>query len=272
MKFNLNKRLVLITGASSGIGRSCAIEFSKKGAYVALIGRNNDYLKEVEKNIIDDDGCAASFNFDLNNLHEISELVVGIENKFNKTIDILVNCAGIAVSGLIEDVPLSVVNEVITVNTIAPMELTRCVLPMMKRKKIGQIINVSSGAGSRGIPGNSSYCASKFALNGWTESLRVEVRGYGIDVINYSPGPTNTNIVERTKSFGSLKNKFTSISKSSSEEIARSLVNASMNRKLRVDYSLKNALSCHLNMWFPSLIDLLMHNIHKKSFNNIYES
>jgi len=256
--FVLKNKLILVTGASSGIGYSVSKEFSKYNARLALIGRNKEKLINLKNEINEAGGVAKEFAFDLNQTENITCLVQKIESQFNDTVDILVNSAGIAVLGLIENVPLKAYNDNLQINFFAPLSLIKSVLPGMKQKKSGQIINLFSGVGKRGLPGVSSYCVSKFALNGLTESLRVEVSSYNIDVILFSPGLVQTDFDKNMKLFGNLKETFTKGKSVTAEFAAEKIVEASVKRKRDVILSSKTLLGIHVNYWLPALLDKIL--------------
>ena len=140
-------------------------------------------------------------------------------------------------------------------NFFAPFELSRLLIPKMKKKKLGQIINITSGVGKRGLPGASSYSASKFALNGFSESLRVELMSYNIDLIQFSPGLVDSNFSNRIKVFGKLKNNFTEGNAIDSKTAAASLIVASEKRKREVTLSCKTRFGTYLNYLAPKLMD-----------------
>ena len=115
-----------------------------------------------------------------------------------------------------------------------------------------------SGVGKRGLPGVSSYCVSKFALNGLTESLRVEVSSYNIDVILFSPGLVQTNFDKNMKLFGNLKETFTKGKAVTAEFAAEKIVEASVKRKRDVILSNKTRFGIHLNYWVPTVLDKIL--------------
>ena len=253
--FDYKDKIVLITGASSGIGRASAFEFGKKGARIALTGRNKkelvllrDELKKLNIN-------SHYFVFDLLELDGISRLIEKIEECFGDTIDILINSAGKATLGLVDNIPLNELKENMELNFFAPFELSKLLIPKMKKKKEGQIINITSGVGKRGLPGTSSYSASKFALNGFSDSLRVELMKHNIDLILFSPGLVESNFANRIKVFGKLKTKFTEGNAIDSKTAAAKLIFASENRKREVTLSFKTRLGTYLNYIAPRFMD-----------------
>ena len=258
MAFDCRNKIVLVTGASSGIGREVAKEFAREGAKVALIARNLNALEEVRKQIIEKGGAAKVFQFNLSETDKIPELENEVCEHFGDSVSILVNNAGIAVLGLVEDVPVDAYSYNLRVNFFAPLALIQAVVPGMKSKRSGQIINISSGVGKRGLPGVSPYCVSKFALNALTESIRLELAPYGIDVILVSPGLVQTGFNDRAKVYGNLKETFADGRKASVKGIARKVIDASINRKKEVTLSLRTKIAYHLNYWAPGLIDLII--------------
>ena len=256
--FSLNNKLVLITGASSGIGQATAKAFANKKTKLALTARNRDKLKKIKKDLSKEGVDVEIFPFDLLKIDDIPELIHQIEDRFNDTVDILINSAGIAVLGMIENVPIKAYKKNLQLNFFAPLSLIRAVLPKMKEKKSGQIINLFSGVGKRGLPGISSYCVSKFALNGLTDSLRVEASNYNIDVILFSPGLVKTNFNKNLKIYGNLKETFTRGRLKSAKFVAEKIVRASIRRKREVILSYKTIAGVQINYWFPSLLDRIL--------------
>lgn len=255
MPFEVKNKVVLITGASSGIGREVAKLFAKKGANVALVGRNKNSLENLSKEI---NGISKIFSFDLTNLDKIPDLVRDVEKSFRNSIDILVNCAGISILGVVEDIPIKEYENIFKVNFFAPLILIQSVVPQMKKNRSGQIINISSGVGKRGLPGVSAYCATKFALNALTESIRVELAPYGINVISVSPGPTDTSFYQNTRIYTELKEKFISKKLKNPEYVAKKIISACVREKKIVTLSPKEKIIVFLNCFFPKLVDYIL--------------
>lgn len=258
MTFNIKNKVALITGASSGMGREFAKAFALKGARVALTGQNREALEKVKKSITEQGASAHSIGANLTDIPNIPLLVKQFEDHFGDPIEILVNNAGIAVLGNVENVPLEAYQENLQINFFAPLALIKAVIPGMKRKKRGQIINISSGVGKRGLPGASSYCVSKFALNALTESIRVELSSFGIDVLSFSPGLTQTAFHSRLKIFGPLDEDFTGGNLGTPEDTAKRLIQASEKSEREVTVSFRTRVAIHLNYWFPSVLDKIL--------------
>ena len=258
MKFELKDKIALVTGAPSGIGREIALALAEKGAKVALVARNVQSLTKVKQKINDKGEVAELFSQDLTKLDEISDLVEKIRNHFGGTVDLLVNNAGTAVFGLVENVPLNVYENIFKINFFAPLVLIQAVVPAMKGKGSGQIVNITSGAGKRGLPGVSPYCATKFSLNALTESIRVELGPFGINVLSLSPGLVSTEFQRRSRIFGELKETFGGGGGISPIVVAQKIIEAVESSRRDVNLSLRSKIACHINYWVPALIDYIL--------------
>jgi len=267
MKYKLTNKLILVTGASSGIGKYAAIEFARKGARLALVGRNEDALKEIATTIKALGVPSKYFVFDLKQLEMIPALVDEIEKFYSDSVDVLINCAGAAILGLTEDVPVEEYSNNLQINFSAPLALIKAVLPGMKQKGGGQIINILSGAAKRGLPGASAYCVSKAALNSLTESLRVELRGDNIFVISISPGLVKTEFQKRAKSYGRWRETVPEPTMSDPEYVAQKIVQASIGKKTNMELSLRTCVACHINYWAPRLFDHILGRKYKQQLS-----
>ncbi len=256
-RFDIKEKVVLITGASFGIGRETAKHFANEGAKVALVARSQKELDETAREIRASGGSAESFPYDLSKIEGIPKLAQQVKSKLGP-VDVLVNNAGYAVTGLVEDCPIEQYRKNFEVNFYAPLALIQAILPDMKQKGEGQIINVSSGVGRRALPGVSSYCATKFALCGLTESLRLEVKRYGIDVLVIFPGRVESKFHERIESYGKLNRKLPPISMKPAEEVGKFILRASKNRKRSATVFGPGMIGYHLNYWAPKLVDHLL--------------
>jgi len=181
---------VLITGCSSGIGRETARAFLQDGWEVYATARN-----PADVQALGDSGCNIA-SLDVTEPDEIERVVDRIVDETGR-IDCLVNNAGYAQLGPVEDVPTDRVERQFDVNVFGPHRLIREVLPHMRDRRTGRIVNVSSVAGRLSVPGMGVYSGSKFAMEGLTDALRPEVAEYGIDAVLVEPGPVDTAFVER---------------------------------------------------------------------------
>lgn len=190
--------IALVTGASSGFGRLIAIEFARQGYYVIATMRNmnkqSDLIQHAKQNgVLQKIECLP---LDVTDQHAIGHTVQHVIETHGR-IDVLVNNAGIAIGGFTEEVAMEDWRMVLETNFFAVVSLTREVLPHMRAANSGKIINISSVSGRFGFPGYGSYAASKFAIEGFSESLRLEMLPYGIYVSLVEPGAYATEIWDK---------------------------------------------------------------------------
>ncbi|MDI6533910.1 oxidoreductase [Bacillus mycoides] len=221
----MNKKIAIITGASSGFGLLTTLELAKKDYFVIATMRN------LEKQI---DLISQATKLDLQQNIKVQQLDVTDQgsihnfqlflNEINR-IDILINNAGYANGGFIEEIPVEDYRKQFETNLFGAISITQLVLPYMREQKSGKIINISSISGQVGFPGLSPYVSSKYALEGWSESLRLEVKLFGIDVALLEPGSYNTNIWEVGKQLAENQSDTTSPYKEYMDKIQKHINN-----------------------------------------------
>jgi 3-oxoacyl-[acyl-carrier protein] reductase len=187
-------QVIIITGGSRGIGFVTARAFLEKGARVAICARNRERLAAAQSQLsqigeVEADGA------DMRDLGQIQRFVEQAQKRFGR-IDVLVNNAGLAYSGAFSNQSCESIADIIDVNVKGVLYMTRAVLPLLLKQQAGTIINVSSGAGLTGFAELVTYCASKFGVVGFTESLDQEVRGQGVRVFGICPGRVATDMQE----------------------------------------------------------------------------
>ncbi|EJR33497.1 MULTISPECIES: oxidoreductase [Bacillus] len=221
----MNKKIAIITGASSGFGLLTTLELAKKDYFVIATMRN------LEKQI---DLISQATKLDLQQNIKVQQLDVTDQgsihnfqlflNEINR-IDILINNAGYANGGFIEEIPVEDYRKQFETNLFGAISITQLVLPYMRKQKSGKIINISSISGKVGFPGLSPYVSSKYALEGWSESLRLEVKPFGIDIALLEPGSYNTNIWEVGKQLAENQSDTTSPYKEYMDKIQKHINN-----------------------------------------------
>ncbi|GAK01760.1 3-ketoacyl-ACP reductase [Geomicrobium sp. JCM 19055] len=189
----LTGKTAVITGAGRGIGRSTAIAFAKEGIHVGLIGRTMENLENVAKELEQYDVNVSAATAYVSNLSEMEEAFNHITSDLG-TIDILINNAGIGKFGGFLELSPDEFQEIINVNLNGVYNATRLALPAMIEQKAGDIINISSTAGTKGAPVTSAYSASKYAVMGLTESLMLEVRKHNVRVSALTPSTVATDL------------------------------------------------------------------------------
>lgn len=205
----MNKKVAIITGASSGFGLLTTLELAKKDYLIIATMRN----LEKQANLISQ---ATQLNLqqnitvqqldvtDQNSIHNFQLYIKEINR-----VDLLINNAGYANGGFVEEIPVEEYRKQFETNLFGAISITQLVLPYMREQKSGKIINISI-SGQVGFPGLSPYVSSKYALEGWSESLRLEVKPFGIDVALVEPGSYNTNIWEVGKQLATNQSDTTS--------------------------------------------------------------
>jgi len=177
-------KVVLITGASSGIGKSIANFLSEKGMVVYGTSRTQKEADSLPYKML------ALDVLDFNSIQKAVAAIIKNEER----IDVLINNAGMGITGAIEDTPTEEMKRVFNTNLFGAVDVMKVVLPQMRKQKSGKIINVTSIAGYMGLPFRGVYSATKGALELITEATRMEVKQFGIQMVNVAPGDFATNI------------------------------------------------------------------------------
>lgn len=188
-------QVVVVTGGGRGIGRATALEFAAEGATLVLAGRRMDALRLAGGEVRDAGGRADIVRCDAVDEEDLQALVEKTMTKHGR-IDVLVNNAGVMALGRLDEMEDEDVRRLVDVNIWAVIRLTQIALPHMRKARAGTIVNVSSVAGRMGMPYFSVYCASKFAIRGFSEALRRELRPDRIHVMAVYPGVTATDMTE----------------------------------------------------------------------------
>ncbi len=261
----MKNKVVIITGASSGIGKALAFEFGNKGAQVVITGRNEAKLQEAWSEISASNIACKAIVCDSSSEEQTRSMINDVVQEFGR-IDILINNAGISMRSMFEDVDLKVIKQLMDINFWGTVYATHAALPYIKASK-GGIIGISSIAGYRGLPVRTGYSASKFAMNGFLEALRTELLETGVHVLTACPGFTASNI--RNASLNS-EGKITGDSMRdeekmmSAEEVAQQIYQAYEQKKKTLVLTFQGKLTVFLNKWMNGLMDRLVYNTLKK--------
>jgi hypothetical protein len=201
-------RTVVITGASSGIGEDVALGFARQGARVALLARRKNMLDGLADQIGD---RALAIACDVTKRSEVDAALEQVAHDF-KRIDILVNSAGILIPSTIEKLKLTDLERMMSVNVYGALNVIQAAIPVMRKQRAGSIVNIASLAGRRGMSPLGGYSATKFAMVGLTEALRMELFGSGIRVSLVMPGvidtPMTTDAVIEDMELGAMPSFF----------------------------------------------------------------
>ncbi|MFQ6673577.1 MAG: SDR family NAD(P)-dependent oxidoreductase [Fidelibacterota bacterium] len=194
MSYDFEQRRAIITGASSGIGEGIARTFGSLGVRMVLTARREQELDRVARDINDSGGVATVVPGDATNPENIDGVVETAVNELGG-VDIMVNCAGVGGPAYFEEVAEEKVREHMEVHYFAPVQYCRRVIPIMKEKGSGYIVNMGSVSALMGFPTYVSYSASKAAVLRFSDSLRHEVKKYGIKISVFCPSLVNTALV-----------------------------------------------------------------------------
>jgi short-subunit dehydrogenase len=253
MNRNLNGRRVVLTGASSGIGRALAEELGRAGAKLVLAGRSAERLDELSTALTAGGVEALAVPTDLRKQEERERLIRAAGERFGG-IDVLVNSAGVSSWGHFATSDESVLREIIEVNFFAPAELIRLAIPHLANGIEPAIVNVASRSGRKGLPAWSEYSASKFALCGLTEALRGELARFDIDVILVIPGRTRSELHKRLlRCAGKAKIDFDN--GMPPEKVAAGIMAALRRSTTEKVIGFDARWTLRMHRWFPRLLD-----------------
>ena len=197
-RINSNKIVAAVTGSSSGIGLETALLLARSGFQTYATMRNLKKSQNITEIANAENLSLTVIQLDVNDDRSVKDAIRQIVAE-SKRIDVLVSNAGYGLFSPIEDVTLGQIKEQFETNFFGVVRVTREVLPIMRKQREGTIVNVSSGAGRVGIPILSAYAATKFALEGLSESMRYELNEFGINIILIEPGVIKTNFIENLK-------------------------------------------------------------------------
>lgn len=256
-----NNKVVVVTGGSEGIGKAIIELLIPQGAKIATCGRNHDKLYQLQMQyagtLLHAVACDVSKENDCKRFIESTIKTFG-------GIDILINNAGISMRALVKDVDLEVMKKVMDVNFFGAVYCSTFALPSIIERK-GTIVGISSIAGYRGLPGRSAYSASKFALQGWLESLRIEMMDQQVNVMWVCPGFVSSNIRNMALDSEGNPQKINPMDESklmSAEECAQYILNAIEKRKRSLILTFTGKRTVFMNKFFPAFTDKMVHKFY----------
>ncbi|HEX5753467.1 MAG TPA: SDR family oxidoreductase [Archangium sp.] len=254
-------KVVLITGASSGIGRAAASAYASQGAHVVLAARRESPLQDAAREVEALGVRALPVRCDVTVEEEVTRLMRETEAAFGG-LDILVNNAGLGLYGPVEGFSEAQLRQVFDINFFGLVRVTRAALPLLRKRAPGsQVVNVSSVLGHRGLPLLGGYGASKAAVNLLTESLRAELAAEGISVLLVSPGLTETEFRDARLNAEGWKQDAIPLNAMSSATVASAMVRASRRKRRETVLTLPGRVMVLANRWMPSLFDRVARRI-----------
>lgn len=261
MSERFKDKVVVITGASSGIGLACSKAFAKEGALIVMAARNDDKLQEAAKRVREEGTDVVAIKTDVSNKEDCRNLMEKTVATFHK-IDILINNAGISMRAMVRDVDVEVIEKLMNINFLGTMYCTKYALADIEESK-GSIIGISSIAGYKGLPARSGYSASKHAMQGFLESLRIETLKKGVHVMIACPGFTASNIRHNwlnAKGESPGQSPMDEGKMMTAEEVAQHILKATLKRKRTLVLTRQGKLTIFLSKYFPKLSDKLVFN------------
>ncbi len=268
----LSGKVVVITGASSGIGKALTYEFSKYNAKLVIGARQIDALNAIAKDLSARGIEILPVKTDVTSEIDCENLIEQAVSRFGR-IDILINNAGVSMRALFRDVDLKVIRHLMDVNFWGTVYCTKFALPYLLESK-GSVVGVSSIAGFHGLPGRSGYSASKFAIHGFLETLRIENLRNGLHVMIAAPGFTATNV-----RFSALTADGTPQGMSprdekkmmTPEKVAHAIVKGVVRRKRNMIMGTEGKISVLLQRIIPTVIDRLLYGYMAKEPNSPFK-
>ena len=257
----MKDKVVIITGATSGIGKALVYEFARSGSKIVIGARNYELLSQIADDIKQHGGEALYVQTDVSIESDCRNLILTAIDNYGK-IDILINNAGISMRALFEFTEIKVLNHIMDVNFWGTVYATKYALPFILEQK-GSIVGVSSIAGMKGLPARTGYSASKFAMSGFLEALRIENLKKGLHVLVAFPGFTSSNIRNN-----SLCGSWTQQAESprdenkmmTAEEVAKHIYKAVVKRKNKIVLTSQGKLVYAINKVFPNFLNKMVYN------------
>jgi short-subunit dehydrogenase len=260
---SLEGRVVIVTGASAGIGRETALEFARRGADVVLAARREERLQEVAEHCRRIGVEALVVPADVGRADDVARVVQATLDRFGR-IDVLVNNAGFGFSGTIEETGEQDMRDLLNVNYMSAFLATKAVLPVMRKQGHGHIVNVSSVVGKLAFPFHGAYAASKFALIGMTEALRGELEGSGITATVVLPATTRTEFFDAQRTADGARSAPTGPQQSAGV-VARAIVRSVAHPTPEVNIMRPYRIAYGLSAFFPFLRDFAGRQFYRRS-------
>ncbi|MCE9560476.1 MAG: SDR family NAD(P)-dependent oxidoreductase [Planctomycetes bacterium] len=244
---------VLVTGASQGIGRALVVEAARRGAKVLAVARSAELLSQLVGEVRAANGIIETVPADITKPEDRQAMVDAAVRHFGG-LDVLINNAGIGATGHFMESDPAVLRSIFETNVFGLTETTRVFLPLLKLGVTPAIVNISSVVGKRALPARSLYSASKFAVAGFSESLRAELAKDGIDVVVVSPGLTQTNFSQNMLE-QKAKMQLDHLRGMTSEQVAIATLRALEKGSPDVTLTLKGIMLVIANRLFPWFVD-----------------
>lgn len=265
----MENKVVIITGASSGIGEACAKEFANRGFNVVIAARNQEKLTLIADEISKIGAEVIAVKCDVSVKEDCKNLIEQTISKFGK-IDVLINNAGISMRAIFNDMELEVLEKVMAINFYGTVYCTKYALPYLLKNR-GSVVGVSSIAGYLGLPARTGYSASKYAMQGFLDALRTENLKTGLHVMVACPGFTASNIRNTALSANGSAQGETPRDESkmmTAEQVAIAIINGIEKKKRTLVLTTEGKLAVFLGKFFPKFIEKQVYNKMAKEPNS----
>lgn len=256
----LQDKTVLVTGASSGIGKGYALRAAKDGATVILAARRLDKLNEVKAEVEELGGKAEVYETDVTDKNQVKELFLNA-TKDGRTLDVVFNNAGIGFVGYIYDLPADEIEKVLDVNVKGMIMVAKYALEVMVRQKSGHIIFCSSLAGLITLPQWSVYVASKWAITGFADSVRPELKPFNVKITTLHPGAVTTEFFEPEKANIDISKMGKALT---IEEVAEEVYKATLTDRKRIVVPGSSQTFANVYRFLPGLAEKMVENMVKE--------
>jgi len=255
----IKDKVVIITGGSSGIGKACALRFGKERGRICISGRNAEKLEATAKELETEGVEVMTVVGDVSNENDCVRLINETLNKYGR-IDVLINNAGISMRAPFKDLDLDVIRQLMEINFFGTVYCTKYALKQLLKYN-GTVVGISSIAGFQGLPGRTGYSASKFAMQGFMDALRLENHDTGLNVLTVCPGYTESNIrntalVADGTELGASKRDEKKMM--TSEQVADHICHAVRKREKKRILTTNGVLTYYLSKFLPNLVDKLV--------------
>lgn len=263
---NFKNKVVVVTGASSGIGEALVNELTSHGARVVAAARNTAKLQQMQKSLAKKGQEMLAVPTDVSIESDCQNLIQAAIDKYGK-IDVLINNAGISMRALFEDVELDVLRRVMDVNFWGTAYCSKYALPYLQATQ-GSLVAVSSVAGYKGLPGRTGYSASKFAINGLMEVIRIENLHNNVHVLIACPGFTSSNIRNMALAANGSQQGESPLDENklmSAERVAHKIAGAIHHRKNNIILTAQGKATVYLNKFIPQFLNKMVfkHFVHE---------
>lgn len=250
--FTPNRKVVIVTGASSGIGREVVREAARRGFATIAVARRKARLDDLAAEVINDGGICVPIVLDVMQPDAASRIVEAARMRFNR-IDAIVNAAGFATAGALLEQSEAQIDEQWRLHVAAPLRLSRAALPLLRESK-GQIFFIGSGLARVPSPYYGAYCAAKAAVRASASQLRRELRGSGVAVTYVDPGAVQTEFMQ----VAGIKPRATESIRADATRVAARIVNAMRTRPARLNAVPLHTFGAMLGEWLPALADRVL--------------